>query len=113
MAPRDNPNYKHIDFTNGCSNIEQCGIGFTPSGYYPCAIAGGIDRVTHWNIGRQTIPSDDDNMLDLLEIFCSYCGRFDSQTFISNDITPESTPGQMSPTWKHLYDEWRAIEAAL
>ena len=29
----------------GCRVIKDCGLGLTPSGYYMCAIAGGIDRI--------------------------------------------------------------------
>ena len=55
LAPADRKGASRIDFTNGCSNIEQYGIGLTPSGYYPCAIAGGIDRVANRNLGRTSI----------------------------------------------------------
>jgi hypothetical protein len=33
------------NYACGCRIIEDCGLGLTPSGYYMCAIAGGIDRI--------------------------------------------------------------------
>jgi len=108
VALKDKKGSQKIDFTNGCSNIEQCGIGLTPSGYYPCAIAGGIDRVTGWNLGRHEIPAEQDDMLDLLDEFCSYCGRFESRYFTPPELMANSTPGAMSSSWEQIYDEWKA-----
>ncbi|DAC11728.1 MAG TPA: hypothetical protein D7H86_07160, partial [Candidatus Poseidoniales archaeon] len=108
VAMKDKKGSKKVDFTNGCSNIEQCGIGLTPTGYYPCAIAGGIDRVAGWNLGRKEIPEEQDDMLDLLNEFCSYCGRFESRYFTLPELMPNSTPGVMSSSWEQIYDEWKA-----
>ena len=112
LAPKDRRSIIKTNFTNGCSVIEECGIGLTPSGYYPCAIAGGIDRVAGWDIGRQKLPDESDDMLDLLQEFCSHCGRFDSRVFIPHDLTPASTPDLMSPTWKKLYEGWRSKQVS-
>ena len=108
LAPADKKGASKIDFTNGCSNIEQCGIGLTPSGYYPCAIAGGIDRVANLNLGRASIPASDDDMLDLLNEFCRLCGRFESRVFTPPELTTSSSPGRMSASWERIYDEWQA-----
>lgn len=112
VAMKDKKGSQKIDFTNGCSNIEQCGIGLTPSGYYPCAIAGGIDRVAGWNLGRKEIPEEQDDMLDLLNEFCNYCGRFESRYFTPPELMPNSTPGVMSSSWEQIYDEWNARRAS-
>lgn len=74
----DNPKFKNIDYSNGCRVISVCGLGLTPYGYYPCAVAGGIDRVFGFNLGRKKMPQKDDLMLDLLERFCPLCGHFKS-----------------------------------
>lgn len=107
LAPKDETHHRHTDFTNGCSNIVECGIGLTPTGYYPCAIAGGIDRVAGWNLGRTSIPDEEDDMLDLLEKFCGQCGRFESRKFTTPELMPVYTPGLISQSWESLYDEWR------
>jgi hypothetical protein len=108
LAPKDDTHHRHTDFTNGCSNIVECGIGLTPTGYYPCAIAGGIDRVAGWNLGRTSIPDEEDDMLDLLEKFCGQCGRFESRKFTTPELMPVYTPGLISQSWESLYDEWGA-----
>lgn len=76
VAPVDSPAYRFADFRNGCWIPSHCGIGLTPYGYYPCAVAGGIDRIVGFDIGRKQIPSPDDNMHDLLKRFCPLCGCF-------------------------------------
>jgi len=77
--------------------IGSCGMGVTPYSYYPCAVAGGIDRIFGFNLGRKTLSSDDD-MKDLLEHFCSFCGHFKC---VSTD-EPVTEP-VMSPTWHEAY----------
>jgi hypothetical protein len=62
VAPRDLKAYRHADYRSGCWIIHECGIGLSSSGYYPCAIAGGIDRIFGWDAGRQNLPSDNDDI---------------------------------------------------
>ena len=76
IAPQDLPAYRGVSWKNGCSIITSCGFGLTPKGYYPCAIAGGIDRIFGGDRGRTSLPSQDDDMVDLLEEFCPKCGHF-------------------------------------
>lgn len=108
LAPSDRKSLLRTDYRNGCSNIEDCGIGLGPGGYYPCAIAIGIDRVAGWGIGRSELPDRDDRMEDILERSCGLCGRFPSRSFVPYDIVAPNTPGQMSASWEQLYEEWRA-----
>ena len=104
MAPIDDQKYKNLDFTNGCSNIEDCGIGLTPSGYYPCTLAGGIDRILGIDMGRKTLPESEDDMLDLLKEFCKMCGRFKSRVFKPPWIN--DNPQNTSPKWRNAYQLW-------
>jgi|GEM_PF-2235639 len=53
MAPCDSAYYRWADFSCGCRIIAECGLGLTPSGYYMCAIAGGINRIFPYNLGRR------------------------------------------------------------
>ena len=41
IAPVDVNTYRNADFFNGCQVAVSCGVGVTPYGYYPCAVAGG------------------------------------------------------------------------
>ena len=104
MAPLDDKRYKHLDFSNGCSNIEDCGIGLTPNGYYPCTLAGGIDRILGQELGRDSLPEADDDMLDLLMEFCKMCGRFKSRVFKPPWINDD--PKDKSQEWKRAYQIW-------
>jgi hypothetical protein len=75
-APIDSPFYGAADFSNACYITEVCGLGLTKYGFYQCAIAGSIDRVFGFNIGRSHIPCDDDEMIEEKRILCRYCGHF-------------------------------------
>jgi hypothetical protein len=101
-APCDEPEHKHTDFSNGCSITEVCGIGLTPSGYYPCAVAGGIDRIFGFNLGRQSLPEKNDDMRPLLSQFCRLCGHFCSQS-----SQAMSARDRVSDTWSMAYANWR------
>ncbi|MBK8211429.1 MAG: radical SAM protein [Rhodospirillales bacterium] len=108
LAPADDPSFKNVDFRNGCHIASTCGMGLTPQGYYPCAVAGGIDRIVGSGSGRQTLPSDDDGMEDLLESFCRLCGHFYSGHHVQEALITPLNEVQMSPTWVKLYDDWHA-----
>ena len=97
IAPVDTPFHKFSDFSCGCRIIEDCGIGLTPSGYYPCAIAGGIDRIFRFNLGRITLPDKTDDMRKQLSVFCRYCGHFGFLWPVKKE--------KMSPTWKNAYHQ--------
>jgi hypothetical protein len=101
VAPKDLRAYHSSDFRNACIISHRCGIGLTPYGYYPCAVAGGIDRIVGWDRGRKSLPSDTDDMDDLLEAFCSHCGHFKrhQENYVVNPV--------MSSTWRKAYDRYR------
>ncbi len=75
-APADAFFFRLSDFSAGCRILNDCGLGVTPFGYYPCAIAGGIDRIFEFGLGRRTLPHADDQMRDQLSVFCPLCGHF-------------------------------------
>jgi glycosyltransferase involved in cell wall biosynthesis len=119
-APIDLVQFKNYDFSGGCWITSQCGIGLTPYGYYPCAIAGGIDRVFGFNIGRKELPDPDDTMLDLFTVFCRYCGHFLENQKPPGNEDPnhmeetfkekaklETTYEVISPTWAATYKRYK------
>jgi hypothetical protein len=67
------------DYACGCRIIEECGLGLTPSGYYMCAIAGGIDRIFGYRLGRPDLPKPGDGLTDQMMAFCRVCGHFGFQ----------------------------------
>ncbi len=105
LAPRDLRRHRYADFSCGCRIIEDCGLGLTPQGYFHCAIAGGIDRIFGFGLGRRSLPAVDDEMTDLLERFCPLCGHF-------GFARPTRKP-RISRTWKIGYDRYRRRKARI
>jgi len=95
MAPVDTWYNRFSDYSCGCRIIEDCGLGLTPSGYYMCAIAGGIDRVFGFDRGREALPSPDDAMADQMKVFCRLCGHFGFAWPVKAE--------KMSHTWRQAY----------
>ncbi|MGZ4846373.1 MAG: radical SAM protein [Halobacteriota archaeon] len=106
-APRDSIFFKHADFSNGCWVVSECGIGLTPYGYYCCAVAGGIDRIFGFDLGRKELPPTEDAMTDHLRVFCELCGHFGRRRALL--ITSEG----MSPTWKEAYLKYKDVKPVL
>ena len=106
LAPCDDPAFSRADYRNGCAIMEECGMGLTPLGYYPCAIAGGIDRIAGWGIGKDTPPANDDDMLETVERACALCGRFRVGHFIPKNLRPVLRESMVSPAWIRLYAVW-------
>lgn len=101
IAPIDVTDYAGSDFSNGCPVTQVCGLGVSPYGYYPCAVAGAIDRTFGFDLGRKTLPADDDDMREELRRFCSLCGLFK----VDAGRTVEGPA--MSPTWVQAYADSR------
>ena len=95
VAPVDTALNRFSDYTCGCRIIEECGLGLTPSGYYMCAVAGGIDRVCGYHLGRPTLPEPTDALLDQLAALCPLCGHFGFQW--------PTRKSRCSKTWKQIY----------
>lgn len=102
MAPQDCIMYKYADYLNGCWVNNECGLGLTRYGYYPCATGGSIDRVFGFNIGRKSLPKINDLMLEELRILCKYCGRFKS--CVKKYLITEE---KMSSSWKLAYENYK------
>lgn len=107
LAPIDEKKNLFVDYSNGCAIMSDCGMGLTPMGYYPCAVAGGIDRIIKRNIGYKNIPDDSDDMLTLAKEFCQYCGRFRDGHYIPKNIRKPIIEQQTSNTWEVLYKNWK------
>jgi hypothetical protein len=95
VAPVDTFFNRFSDYGCGCRIIADCGLGVTPSGYYMCAIAGGIDRVFGYNLGREEIPGESDSMSDQMLSFCRLCGHFGFQW--------PTRKSKISRTWSSAY----------
>ncbi len=107
VAPVDLPIYRNADYRNGCWITQECGIALGPSGYYPCGVAAGMDRILGRNVGRQNLPREDDNMEDLLNVFCRNCGHFKRG--------PEAlpAPAEQSLIWLNAYAAYNSKKPPL
>lgn len=106
VAPADEQVYKELNYLNGCHVTTFCGMGLTRYGYYQCEVAGSIDRVFGLDIGRKELPPSTDQMFDLFEVFCQYCGYFKHE----NARTDEEV---ISPTWRKAYETYQIKRPAL
>ncbi|MBK8979635.1 MAG: radical SAM protein [Planctomycetes bacterium] len=106
LAPCDDPRYRNADYANACAVARDCGMGLTPLGYYPCAVAGGIDRILGGKFGRQALPGDQDDLLAEASTLCRLCGRFRDGHFVPRVLRPALTTELVSPTWRRLYADW-------
>lgn len=95
VAPRDTRYNRFSDYTCGCRIIEDCGLGLTPSGYYMCAVAGGIDRIFGYHLGRPALPDRSDDFADQMAVFCPLCGHFGFQW--------PTRENRQSQTWRQAY----------
>ena len=95
VAPVDTWYNRFSDYTCGCRIIEDCGLGLTPSGYYMCAVAGGIDRIFGYRLGRQDLPGPADTHVDQMAAFCPLCGHFGFQW--------PTRKNKQSKTWRQAY----------
>jgi len=105
VAPIDLPDYRAMDFSNACPVAQDCGLGVTPYGYYPCSVAGAIDRTFGFDLGRKALPADRDGMKQELRTFCALCGRFKMHVGGPHDGPLEGPV--MSPTWAQAYERSR------
>jgi hypothetical protein len=96
VAPVDTIFNRFSDYSVGCRIIAECGLGLTPSGYYMCAVAGGIDRIFQYSLGRKNIPGPSDKMSDQMSAFCRLCGHFGFQWPVKRE--------KISRSWKKVYN---------
>ena len=99
VAPVDTFFNRYSDYTCGCRIIEDCGMGLTPSGYYMCAVAGGIDRIFQYHLGRKELPGPLDTLSDQMSAFCRLCGHFGFQW--------PTRRAKTSKTWRSAYRKYR------
>lgn len=76
------------------------GLGLSPYGYYHCNVAAAVDRVFGFDIGRKTLPSKSDPMLECARSLCRDCG------FFRKYETDMYKPGFVSPTWKTALEKY-------
>lgn len=101
------------DYSKGCWVTSYCGIGLNQLGYYPCGVAGGIDRVFQKNIGVKNLKDVDKSINKLLNEFCKYCGNFSDYAVNKGNFIPRNEKAvvlkpSISKTWKEKYKIYNA-----
>ena len=102
IAPKDLPAFKNEDFSKACWVAMECGMALTPNGYFPCSVAGAIDRMFSMNGGLKTLPIDTENLQSELSKYCSLCGHYLQDSFIPRDKREKITGNPRSKTWKRV-----------
>ncbi len=103
VAPVDTWFNRFSDYSCGCRIIEDCGLGLTPSGYYMCAVAGGIDRIFQYHLGRDNLPLKSDLMTDQMSAFCRLCGHFGFCLPVKKE--------KISPIWQRAYENFQNLQS--
>ncbi len=97
VAPIDLDELKGADFKQGCWVTSYCGIGLNKYGFYPCGIAGSIDRVLGNDVGIKSLKTlSNENLKDLLSEFCRLCGNFVDYNSNKGDFIPRSEKGNFT-----------------
>ena len=114
-APKDDEKFKDEDYSLGCDNSTHCGNGFTNDGYYPCTIAGSIDRMLRepggpresmLPLGTTTLDEaiSSCNKSSVFNKLCQYCGFYKRMGF-KEAYNPEferTTEQYYSKSWKFM-----------
>ena len=113
VAPVDLPEFAGADFSQGCFQPAQFGLGLTRHGYYPHPACGGIDRVFGFDIGRKPLPSPSDDLRDQCARLCQYCGcfrlfnrAFQPRFSMQPSAEEELRRGQRTASWREAYQRY-------
>ena len=110
-APIDKLGGSEKEYHKGCWVTSYCGIGLNQMGYYPCGVAGGIDRVFQFNLGVQSLKNVDESIAKYLDTFCRFCGNFSDYeknfgNFIPRNEKAALTKPVISESWKKAYKKY-------
>lgn len=75
-APVDQDSSETKEYHKGCWVTSYCGIGLNQLRYYPCGVAGSIDRIFELNLGFKHLKEVNESIAKLLDTFCKLCGNF-------------------------------------
>ena len=110
-APIDKPGGNDKEYHKGCWVTSYCGIGLNQLGYYPCGVAGGIDRIFKLDLGVQSLKDVDESIARYLSTFCRYCGNFSDYESNAGNFIPRNekaalTKPAISESWRKAYKNY-------
>ncbi len=112
MAPIDVEEFQDFDFRRGCWVTSYCGMGLNAHGYYPCAVAGAMDRVKGDDVGILSLKDvTQEKMKDLLDRFCRYCGNMADYHVNDGDFIPRCekevfSKNIVTKSWQQMYQKY-------
>lgn len=112
LAPIDTDEFKDLDFHRGCWVTSYCGMGLNSYGYYPCAVAGGIDRVKGDDAGIKSLADvTPEKMKELLNQFCRFCGNMVDYNVNNGDFIPRCekdvfSKNKVTKSWESMYSKY-------
>jgi len=94
-------------FEEGCEIPRVCGLGMNAAGYYPCPIAGTVDRIFGLGLAAKSLKELlDADPAPVFGACCRYCGHFWDTLGRPWDVQEKPT---VSPSWA---DALRRFNAA-
>ena len=107
------------EFKKGCWVTSYCGIGLNKYGYYPCGVAGSMDRVMGFDVGMKRLEDVSiPQMNDLLDQFCRYCGNIIDYHANMGNFIPRCEKAPFSKeivtsSWEKIYEKYRSKKPEL
>ena len=88
----------------GCSVSGHCGISMNYAGFYPCAVAGAIDRIFGLNQAVLNLAGvSEAGMIEKYQTFCRLCGYYRP--------IRENSQTLLSAAWRGGLDRYKALYA--
>lgn len=119
VAPIDIPEFrnKKVDFSAGCSVMEDCGMALSRYGYYCCGPGASVDRIFNFGIGIKDLSMVTENaMRQQAQILCRYCGLFKRRHRLTGQRKEEdgyTKNEQVSPSWEMAYKNYKHAKPEL
>lgn len=111
IAPVDIAQFTDQDYSNGCWVTSYCGVGLNNIGYFPCSVAGGIERIFKLGHSTNELSMIKNNMSFVLSKYCRFCGNFLDYHKNRGDFMERAEKDSlqqeiMSETWVKKYKEY-------
>lgn len=92
-----------VDFVSqvsSCHNTQNCGLGLSALGYFPCGAGAAIARTVGFTKGIMSLKEvSEESMTQLLQQLCQYCGHAIA--------IPVGENSNCSPFWRDAYSVYR------
>lgn len=103
VAPRDLDAFRGADFSKGCLVTEDCGLGLSRHGYYPCGAGAAVDRVFGFDVGIRSLAGvNTREMRERMRTLCALCGYFKGEKACARAVREE-----YSPSWAAALARYR------